>query len=185
MKRKLVVAGFMLASVSLTVFSWQVETAQAQSVQQGPDPEQIYAVLDVREWRVRFRDPDTDFPIVGTTVLEKEVGGLLCRKISAVVPDPIPRYQCFVQLTLSDGQAMTLFQLLNVRALEVGYLDAMSGLPRLGVTVMEKMTDDLICQSSAAVIPEPIPSYTCYTDIREGTFLLEKRHGDKERREHH
>ena len=183
MKTKWLVTGFMLASVSPAVFSGQAETTQIQSEPQGPDPEQIYSALGVREWRLSFRDPDTGVPRVGATVLEKEVGGLLCRKTSAVVPEPVPRYQCFSQLTLSDGQAMTLFQLLNARALDVGYLDVVSVFPRVGVTVMEKTTDDLICQSMAPVILNPVPSYTCYTDIREDTLRLVGRHDEKERRD--
>ncbi len=185
MKSNWLVAGFMLASITPVVFYGEVQASQSHSAPQAPDPEQIYTALDVLEWRLSFRDPDTGVPRVGTTVLEKEVGGLLCRKTSAVVPEPVPRYQCFVQLTLSDSQAMMLFQLLNVRELEVGYLDAVSGMPRVGVTVMEKSTDDLICQSVAPVIPEPEPMYTCYTDIREDTLRLKRRYGDSERRERH
>lgn len=185
MKTNWFVAGFLLASISRIAFSGQAEASLMQNELLGPNPEQIYSALDVREWRLSFRDPDTGVPRVGTTVLEKEVGGLLCRETSAVVPEPVPRYQCFVQLTLSDSQAMTLFSLLNTRALDVGYFEAVSGMPRVGVTIMEKSTDDLICQSVAPVIPEPVPTYTCYTDIREDTLLLEKWHDRKEWRERH
>lgn len=91
------VVGFLLATIPLAAFSGYSEASQ------GPNPELIYNALDIAEWRLAFRDPDTGFPRVGGTVLERSVGGLLCRKTSSVIPEPVPHFQCYIQLTLQGA----------------------------------------------------------------------------------
>jgi hypothetical protein len=165
-----VISVFLLSAIPLTVFS-----------DDNSNPELIYAALNVGEWKLIFSDPDTGVPRVGATVYEKSVGGLLCRKIVPVVFQPVPRFQCYLQLTLSNELAMTLFQLLNTGVEVVSFLDPVSDVPRVGASVSEKSKDDLLCQSVSAVIPDAIPAYTCYADIEEDTLRLEKRHVGKDR----
>jgi hypothetical protein len=183
-KIKWKVIGLLLGITPLVALSSDADTSREQSTPQGPNPDLIYAALDVAEWRLAFLNPDTGEPRVGVTVFEKAVGGLLCRKSAPVVLEPVPRFQCYLQLTLTNELAMTLFHMLDNSTTRVAYLDAISGRPRIGVTVLEKTTDDVICQSVAPVIPDPVPRYACYTDIKEDTVRSEKIYDDKDRRKH-
>jgi len=183
-KIKWQVIGLLLCITPLVAFSSDADISQEQSTPQGPSPDLIYAALDAAEWRLAFLNPDTGEPRVGVTVFEKSVGGLLCRKTVPVVLEPVPRFQCYLQLTLTNELAMTLFHMLNTGATRVAYLDAISGRPRIGVTVLEKTTDDLICQSIAPVVLNPVPTYACYADIKEDSLRSEKIHDDKDRRRH-
>lgn len=161
MNLKMTAAGLLLATAPIAAFSSQ----GSQNGLQGPEPALIYDALDVLEFRVAFLDPDTGMPRLGVDVFEKAVGGLLCRRTAPVVPEPEFDYRCYLQRRLSDGKAMVVFSLLKVAPVEVRYLDPATGAPRVGTTALEKAKGGLLCQRTEAVVPEPVPSYTCYRDM--------------------
>jgi hypothetical protein len=189
MKLNMAAVGFLLTVAPMAAFS----LPGAESGKQGPDPALIYPALSVPEFRVVFLDPETGTPRVGTNVFETSVGGLLCRRTAPVIPNPSFDYTCYVERKISDGKAMVLFYLLNVPPVQVRYLDPETGAPRVGVTILEKEKGGLLCQRIAAVVPDPVPRYTCYRDMAldakelgniQGRIRSEEHRGGDDLRDH-
>jgi hypothetical protein len=66
----------------------------------------LYSRLDAPELQVQYVDPETGAPLVGVTILERQQGGLLCQRVAAVVPEPVPTYRCYrdVELDIKVGK---------------------------------------------------------------------------------
>jgi hypothetical protein len=103
--------------------------------------------------------------LVGVSTHEKSIDGLLCRKSAGVVIKPVPSYVCLVRMDYTQAQFKSMYLGLKTAELRVAASDAKTGSPIVGDELMEKTGQDYVCQRRTAVVPNPVPSYTCWKNI--------------------
>lgn len=104
-------------------------------------------------------------PLVGVSTFEKSITGLVCRKTQAVVPNPVPEFNCFVKMRVTSAQYKALYLGLKTSEMRVDFSDAKTGAPLLGSTTKEKSASDYFCQKHTPVVPNPVSSYDCWRNL--------------------
>jgi hypothetical protein len=124
----------------------------------------LYSRISSTESSLSFSDASGGI-ILGVSTYEKSIDGLLCRKTQAVVPNPVPSYNCWVRMNYTAAQFKSLYLGLKTTEYRVAVSDAKTGLPLVGSSLAEKSGQGYFCQKRSAVVPNPVPSYTCWKNL--------------------
>ena len=108
-------------------------------------------------------------PIVGAHTKQKDDrNGGFCRATAAVYPGAPVEYACYGQL-LTDADARDAYE--GSTAGEMSVLFSINGNTLVGSAWLEKVVQlpdfsiPLLCVKTHAVVPNPVPSYTCFKEL--------------------
>jgi hypothetical protein len=131
MKYVLMVVSFMSLGVPVTY-----------AAASGQD--KIYKALNAEETVV-------DEGMVGARKTKKEIGGMVCLKTTVVHPNAKPSYSCALR---NDYDAKKVYDALDAK-------EELQNSRTVGSATFVKKVGPLVCSKSQAVVPNPVPSYSC------------------------
>ncbi|RYZ96647.1 MAG: hypothetical protein EOP11_23175 [Proteobacteria bacterium] len=100
--------------------------------------------------------------MVGSNIVEKSAGDVICQKATVVAPNAQPNFRCFQKL-LSGKTAKGTFEAGEANELTVNYYG--DGLPLVGSITRHKFIGNGFCRAKSAVIARLVYSYGCYSEI--------------------
>lgn len=150
----------------LTLLVSGLAASATQCIDATPTPvsvwETIYKDLSSEELGVNRSDLSGNL-IVGVRMQEKQVGGnVICQKTSALVPNPVFSYKCFITFN-SNVTDQTRYESLNSGETLLTF--SRGGSPVVGASTVEKSEGKFLCRKVTTISPDASAKYTCYHEL--------------------